>query len=117
MYLASDLSKSNSDDEGHLQELQLLFLDQSPHSQTGANTHSSTQLILISGGVEFLLELMEGHFEIQIIIVLKCRMRALNGREKGSFLKNFMKELQYDTSIKTHANSLLVWIDSTKHLQ
>lgn len=94
----------------------MLFLDQSPHSRTGANTHSSTQLILISEGVEFLLELMEGHFEIQII-VLKWRMRALNGREKGSFLKNFMKELQYGTSIKKHANSLLVWIDSTKHLQ
>lgn len=101
MDLASDLSEANSDDEGHLEELRLLFLDQSPHSETGANTRSSTQLILISEGVEFLLELMEGHFEIQIIFVLKWRMRALNGREKGSFLKNCMKELQYDTSVKT----------------
>lgn len=101
MDLASDLSIANSDEEGHLKELLLLCLDQSPPLQTGTNVHSSTPLILISGGVEFLLKLMKGSFEIQIIIVLKWRTGAQKGRKKGSFLKNCMEELQNGTSIKT----------------
>lgn len=86
--------------ESPLQDLPLLFPDHSPPSWSGANVHSSTPLILISGGVEFPLKLMKGPFEIQAVIVLKWRTGAWKGREKGSFLKNRMEELQYNMSIK-----------------
>lgn len=50
--------------------------------------HSSTPLILISGGVEFPLKLMKGPLEIQAIVVLKWRREAWKRREKISFWKN-----------------------------
>lgn len=62
--------------------------------------HSSTSLIVISGGVEFTLKLVKGTFEIQAIIVLKWRTRAWKGREKAYFLKKCMEELQYNMSIE-----------------
>lgn len=79
----------------------MLFTDLSPPSWSQANVHSSTPLILISGGVEFPLKLMKGPLEIQAIIVLKWKREAWKRREKVfPEEQNCVEELQYNTSIK-----------------